>query len=108
MTIFGMLFDRCEMIPERILRYLLEIDLDRGVNAKAFVHCAVPPDGGDDLLTDIIDGVGLSLRVLPAPNSDLFRSRSGASFAADKSEVAHPVQRKVAHLARVGAISPWR
>src|SRR5205807_7975141 len=106
--ILGTLLDRFEMSPERILRYLLEIDIDGRVNAKAFVHRAVPSYGGDDLLADIVDCVGLSLRVLPAPDDDLFRSRRGASFAADKAEVAHPIERKVAHLARIGAISPWR
>ena len=93
-----MLLHRFEMSPERILGCLLQIDIDRGVNAKAFVHRSVPSHRGDDLLADIIDGIGLSLGVLPAPDGDLFRSGSGASFSADKSEVPHPVERKVAHL----------
>src|SRR5207249_10144284 len=83
MIIIGALLDRFEMSPERILRCLLEIDIDGGMNAKAFVHCAVPSHRCDDLLTDIIDCVGLSLRVLPTAADGLFRARSGASFAAD-------------------------
>src|SRR6267143_4470598 len=108
MIVIRTLLDRFEMSPNRILRYLLEIDIDGGVNPKAFVHRSVPSYGGDDLLTDIIDCIRLSLRVLPAANGDLFRSRSGASFAADEAKIAHPIQREVAHFARISAIAPWR
>ncbi len=108
MIVIGTLLDRFEMSPNRILRYLLEIDIDGRVNAKAFIHRAVPSYRGDDLLADIIDCVGLSLRVLPAADGDLFRSRSCASFTADKAKVAHPIERIVAHLARISAIAPWR
>src|SRR4029077_17837109 len=108
MIVIGTLLDRFEMGPNRILRYLLEIDIDGGMNPKAFVHRPVPSYRSDDLLADIIDCVRLSLRVLPAANGDLFRSRSGASFAADEAKVAHPIEREVAHLARITAIAPWR
>ena len=93
------LLNRFEMSTDRILRCLLEIDIDGRVNAKAFIHRAVPSYGRDHLLPDVIDRVRLSLRVLPAPDGDLFRSCSGAPFAADKAEVAHPIERKVAHFA---------
>src|SRR5205823_13953627 len=106
--IFRTLFNRFEMNTDRILRYLLEIDIDGRVNAKAFIHRAVPSYGRDHLLPDVIDRVRLSLRVLPAADGDLFRSCSGAPFAADKAEVAHPIERKVAHFARIIAIGPWR
>src|SRR5260370_35197336 len=100
MIVVGTLLDRFEMSPNRILRYLLEIEIDGGVNPKAFVHRAVPSYRGDDLLADIIDCVRLSLRVLPAANGDLFRSRSGPSFASDEAKVALPVNREGADLAR--------
>src|SRR5207245_6196034 len=99
MIVFRTLLHRFEMSPERILCYLLKTNVDSRVNAKAFVHRAVPSYGRDNLLADIIDCVGLALRILPAPNDDLFRSRSSASLAADEAEVAHPIERVVAYLA---------
>ena len=81
MIVFRTLLDRFEMSTERILRHLLEIDIDGRVNAKAFIHRAVPSYGRNHLLPDVIDRVALSLRVLPAADHDLFRSCSGAPFA---------------------------
>ena len=96
------------MRPQRFFRHLLQIGIDRRVNPKAFVHGAVPADGGDHLLADVIDRVGLSLRILPAADTTIFRLRAGALLAADKAEVAHPVERVIARLARAGAIGPGR
>src|SRR5438552_2982708 len=99
MIVTATLFDLFEMSPERILGNLLKIDVDGGVNAIAFVDCAVPAHCCDDLLTDVIDCVGLPLRVLPAADHDLFRARSRASFPADESQIAHPIEREIARLA---------
>ena len=98
MIVIRMLFNLFEIRPERILGDFLKIDVDSRVNPKAFIHRAVPSDCRDYLLADIIDRVGLSLSVLPAPNDDFFRSRLGTSFAADKVEVAHPVERVIARF----------
>ena len=99
MIVIGMLFNLFEIRAERILGNFLKIDVNGCVNPKAFIHGAVPSDCGDYLLADVIDRVGLSLSVLPAPNDDFFCSRFGASFAADKVEIAHPVERVIARFA---------
>ena len=99
MIVIGMLFNSVEIRAERILGSFLKIDIDCCVNPKALIHRAVPSNCGDYLLADVIDCISLSLSVLPAPNDDFFRSRLGASFAADKVEIAHPVERVIARFA---------
>ena len=99
MIIIRTLFDLFETSPERIFGYLLEIDIDCRVNAKAFVFRPVPSDGGNNLLPNAIDRVALTLRVLSAANDDLFGPRSGASFATDQVKIAHAIERVIAHLA---------
>src|SRR5947209_14688384 len=42
---------------------------------RSFVHRAVPTDGTDDLLPDIIDGVILALRVLTISDYEFLRLR---------------------------------
>ena len=98
MIIVGMLFDPLQIRSEGILSNLLKIDIDCCVNPKAFVHRAIPSHFGNYLLADVIDRVSLSLRVLPAPDDDLFFSGSGTSFAADKIKIAHPIQCVIAHF----------
>src|SRR5207253_2666175 len=108
MVIIRPLLDRFEMSPKRILSHLLQIDIDRGANAKTLVHRSVPSYGGNDLLADVIDGIGLSLRVLSVANRDLFRSRRCTPFAADEAKIAHSIECIVADLAWIGAIRPGR
>ena len=86
----------------------MEIDVNRCVNAITFVYRAIPSHGCDHLLADVIDGVSLALSVLPTPDRDLFGAGSCALFTADEPKIAHPVERKVPRLARVGPIRPWR
>ena len=96
--VIGMLFNPVEVCANGILGNLLEIDIDGGTNAKTFVHRAVPSDCSDHLLADVIDRVGLSLSVLPAPDNDFFRSRLGGLFATDKVEIAHPIESVIARF----------
>src|SRR6266480_612322 len=108
MIVIGMLFYLFEMSHERILGRLLQLDIDGGADAKAFVLRPVPTYSSNDLLADVIDRVALALRVLPAADHDLLRSGGGAPFPADQAEVAHPIERVIAHFARIIAIGPRR
>src|SRR5438094_10426401 len=108
MLVIGMFFDPLKVRAKRMLSDGLKIDVDGRVNAKTFVHRAVPPDRGDHLLADVIDRIGLPLRVLPAPSDDLFRLRTGAPFAADEIKIAHAIERVIARVPRRGAICPGR
>ena len=98
MVVVSILLNPVEIGPERILSNFLQIDIDGGVDTKAFVHRAVPSDCRDYLLADVIDRVGLSLRVLPIADDDLLRSRIGVLFTADEVKIAHPIERIVAHF----------
>ena len=64
-----------EVGPQRILRHLLQIGVDRRVNAIAFIHGPIPADRRNHLLADIIDRIGLALRALPAADRDVFGLR---------------------------------
>src|SRR6267378_5307354 len=108
MIVIGTLFDSFEIRSQGIFGYLLKIDIDCRVNPVAFVDRAVPSDGCDYLLTNVIDCVGLSLRVLPAPHNDFLAPCVSALFAADKANLAHPIERVVARFARGRAVCPWR
>src|SRR5436309_12752918 len=108
MIVVGMMLDLFQMGLERIFRRPLQIDVNSGVYAIAFVDCAVPSHSCDHLLTNIIDCVSLALSVLPASDHDLLRPGSGALIVADKAEIAHTVERVIAYLARIVAIVPWR
>src|SRR5947209_1052978 len=108
MIVFRTLLCRFETSPERILGHLLKIHIDCGANAKAFVLRPIPADGSNHLLPDVIDGVALALRILPAADNDLLRPRSGALFVADKAQIAHTIERVIACLARIVAVRPWR
>src|SRR5207244_11736517 len=103
-----MLFDPLKIRAQGIFSDCLKIDIDSGVNAKTLIHRAVPADCGDHLLTDVIDGVGLPLRVLPAPGDDLFRLRTGAPFATEEIQIAHEIERVIARVPRRSAIWPGR
>ena len=83
MIVAGMLFGLIEMLAHRILRCFLKIRVDCRMNAETFVHSAIPPDRGDDLLADVIDCVGLALRILAAAGRHLFGLRTGASITTD-------------------------
>ena len=96
--VIGMLFDPLKIRAKRMLSDGLKIDVDGRVNAKTFVHRAVPSDRGDHLLADVIDCVGLPLSVLPAANDNLFPSGTGASFATDEIKIAHAIERVIARL----------
>ena len=75
MFVIGMLFDLFEVTSHRILGHFLNVDVDCGVNAVAFVDCTIPSHGCDYLLADVINRVSLSLSVLPASDLDLLCSR---------------------------------
>ena len=51
----------------------MQLGIDGRVNPEAFVHGAIPTDGGDDLLADVIDRIRLTLRILAAAKSEFFR-----------------------------------
>ena len=67
MAVSGKLFHLGEMPFQRLLAYLLQLGIDRGVDPVAFIHGAVPADRGNDLLADVIHRVSLTLRALLAP-----------------------------------------
>src|SRR5438132_3039476 len=108
MIVLRTLLCHFETSPKRILGHLLKIHIDCGANAKAFVLRPIPADGSNHLLPDVIDGVALALRILPAADNDLLRPRSGALFVADKAQIAHTIERVIACLARIVAVRPWR
>ncbi len=70
------LLGRVELGAERFLGRGLHLGVDRGVDAEAVAHRAIPADGGDDLLADVIDGVVLPARVLPVAGDQLLRLRA--------------------------------
>ena len=74
-----MLFRAIEMRSQRLLGRFLQIGIDRGVNAEAFVHRAVPSHRLDHLLPDVIDRIGLPLRILPVADDDIFGLRCGSN-----------------------------
>src|ERR1051326_2230559 len=84
----------------------LPIYVDCGANAEAFIFRSVPTDGSNYLLSDVVDGVTLALRILSTANNDLLRSRSSALLAANKPKIAHAIERVIACLARIVAIRP--
>ena len=93
MVVTGMFFRLVEMGAQRFLGHLLQIGVDRGVNAEAFVHRAVPADRRDHLLPDVIDRVGLPLRALPVADHDSLPPAPLAHFSrVDETEIAHPVE----------------
>ena len=78
------------------------------MNSETFIHRAVPADGIDDLLPNVIDGVVLTLRVLAVPNRQILRLRFGVFSAVDVTEIAHAGERVIARVARSGFVRPWR
>ena len=76
-----MFFRLIEMSAQRFLGNFLQIGVDRCVNAKAFIHRAIPADGRDDLLANVINRVGLPAarfadrqsRHVPPSRSRIFR-----------------------------------
>src|ERR1044071_3703368 len=108
MIVIRMLLDLCQMRFQRILGGALEIDVDRGVNAIPFVDRAIPSNGRNHLLPDVIDSIRLTLSSLTAADCDLLSACTSALFRADKSKVSHPVERETANLTRIIAVVPWR
>ena len=108
MIVIGSLFDLFEIRSQGIFGNFLKIDVDCRVNPVAFVDCAVPSDGCDHLLTNVIDCVSLPLRILPAPHNNFLASCVGALFAIDKANLAHPIERVVARFTRGRPVCPWR
>ena len=100
-----MFFRLIEMIAQRFLGNFLQIGVDRRVNAKALIHRAVPADGRDDLLPNVINRVGLSARALAIAGHDRFSLRARAFFGVDETNVVHPIENKVARVARSIPIS---
>ena len=98
-TVAGVFLGFREMRSQRFLSDPLHFRIDRRVDPVTFIHRPVPADGGDDLLPDVIDGVGLALRALPAADRDLFRLRGFAAFAGDEPEIAHPRQGDIPRVA---------
>ena len=80
-TVTGVFLGFREMRSQRFLSDPLHFRIDRRVDPVTFIHRPVPADGGDDLLPDVIDRVGLALRALPAADRDLFRLRGFAALA---------------------------
>ena len=68
-----MLLGEVELIAERFFSDVLQLGIDRGVNAKAVAHGAIPTDRGDHLLADVIDRVILAARVLAVADDELLR-----------------------------------
>src|SRR6202022_1885566 len=104
MIVTGMSLRLVEMLAQRIFRRFLKICVDRRVNPETFVHGAVPSDRCDDLLADVIDCIGLSLRILPAANGKFFGLCAGAPNAIDQSEIAHAAKKKIAGPPRPGSL----
>src|SRR6185369_4404214 len=96
--VIGTLLGLLKMCLKGIFGCALEIHVDRGVNAIAFVYCTVPSHGCDHLLTNVIYGVSLALSGLPAANRDLFSARSSTLFMSDESVVAHSIECKIPRL----------
>ena len=101
-----MLLGLVEVCAQRLFRNPLHVGIDRGANAESFVHGAVPADGFDDFLPDVIDRVSLPLGALAIANCDLFIGRAGVTFGANESEVAHSCQHYVARIACAGFVGP--
>src|SRR5207249_10271978 len=69
---------------------------------------AVPAHRLDHLLPDVIDGVCLSLSILPVTDEDIFRLCGGATLAIDETEIAHPAQDDIARFTRRRPVRPGR
>ena len=108
MIVTGMLLRFVEILAQRFFRDFLQFAVDRGVNAKAFVHGAVPSDRVDHLLPDIINRVVLALRVLPISDHQILRLGRGAIGAVDETEIAHASKRVVSRIARSRLVRPRR
>src|SRR6188472_2604267 len=107
MIVIGMFLHLLQVCLQRILSHALKVDVDRGVNAIAFVDCAIPTHGCNHLLANIINRVSLALSVLPTADRDLFGARRNALFMGDESIVAHSIKCEVACLARTSPVGPW-
>ena len=106
MLVCGVVLGLIQAFAQRIFRHILQIGIDRCVNAETFVHGAIPPDCGDNLLADVIDRVGLTLRILPAADVQIFPLRAGAFLAVYQPEITHAAESVVSCLARPGAVAP--
>ena len=106
--VIGLLLGPLEILTQRFLGDFLQIGIDGGADAEAFIHRAVPADGIDHLLADVIDGVILPLRVLAIADDQLFALRAKPGLIVDQTEVAHPAESIVARVARGGAVRPRR
>ena len=108
MVIPRMLLGLVQVLAQGILRHLLQIGVDRCVNAKPLVHSAVPADRSDDLLPDVVHRIGLSLGILPAADGHVLSLRARAFLPVDESQIAHAGQCKVPGLTRCRPVTPRR
>src|SRR6202022_5026977 len=92
MIVTWMLLGFIEIPAKRFFRDFLQFAVDRRVNAKAFVHGAVPSNRVDHLLSDIINRVVLALRVLTISNHEFLRLRGGVFGTVDETEIVHARQ----------------
>ena len=102
----GRLLHLIEAGPERFLGRLLQLGIERGVNAIAFHHRLVPTHRRDHLLPDELHRIRLALGALSATDHDLLRPRHVALFGRDESQIAHPRQHHIARLARALLVRP--
>ena len=108
MIVTGMLLRFVEILAQRFFRDFLQFAVDRGVNAEAFIHGAVPSDRVDHLLPDIIDGVVLSLCILPISDHQILRLGRGAIGTVDEAEISHASERVISRIARSRLVRPGR
>ena len=86
----------------------MQIGIDGGVDAEPFIHRAIPSRRLNHLLPDVIDRVGLSLRVLSITDDDIVRLCLGAVLAIDESKIAHAGKCNIARFPRCCPIGPRR
>ena len=103
-----MLLRFIETLAKRFLSDFLEVAVDGCVNTKPFVHRAVPTDGTDDLLPDIIDGVVLALRVLTISDCEFLRLRRRKIRVVNVTEVAHASEHIITRFTRSSLVRPRR
>src|SRR5947209_19269605 len=75
---------------------------------RSFVHRAVPTDGTDDLLPDIIDGVILALRVLTISDYEFLRLRRRKVRVVNVTEVTHTSEHIITRFTRSSLVRPRR
>ncbi len=104
----GCLLGGVELCAERFFGHVLQLGIDRGVNAEAIAHRPVPANRGDDLLADVIDRVILPARVLPVADDQFFCLRASVLRVVNETKLTHSSEDEIARLARSLPIGPGR